>query len=161
MPKNFKSLKELAKYMNEKALPKAMDGVGEKCKNIVKNRIDEDVYEKYTPVEYDRSYELRNSIISTEPTNNNGTITVEVKHDTNLINATPPNQHMSVVDQSDVSSHLPKWINDGNIGHVFGQGEWTEPRPYRDNTIEQIKQNDIFKKELKKELSKQNIETTD
>jgi hypothetical protein len=160
MPKTFKSLDDFAKYFNNKIAPKAMKEASEKPKEMLKDNVNTDVY-SYQPKEYERTYELRESIIATEPQNVNGKTVVEIKHDENKIHPYSPNQHMSVIYGTDFSPYLPEAINEGNIGHVFGQGVWTEPRPYMDNTVRQMEQENTFENEAKKSLQKQGIQIID
>lgn len=158
---NFKNLKELEDYMRKRVLPTAMEEVGEKIEDKLKTRITKDVYNSYTPEQYDRTYELRDSITSTEPVDISGTIYVEVKHDDSLIHAVPPNHHMSIVNNSDVSSFIGQWINYGDVPNIFNDRNyvWMNPRPYMDNTKEEIRKFKLLKKELKKSIRKLNIKT--
>lgn len=143
----------------KKLLKDSMEEVGVKVEKVLRDRIDEDVYSAYNnpDMSYERTRELKNSVTHTHPKEEDGQIVVKVGHDTSLINPYSPNQHMSVEDGSDVSNYLPQWINDGTIGNIFGEGVWTKPRPYMDNTKEEIKNNNILEKELKKGLKKRGV----
>lgn len=157
MSKNFKSLAEIESYFNTNIAPKVMKKASEEPKQMLKDNVDKNVY-NYTPSTYERTFELRDSIIATEPQNVNNKTTVEIKHDENKIHPYSPNQHMSVITGEDISTYLPQWINDGTIGHIFGQGVWTEPRPYMDDTVRQMEQENTFENEVKKSLQKQGIQ---
>ena len=52
----FKNLDDLMKYI-EKATAESMKEVGEKLEDIMKDTIDEEVYDAYDPKIYDRSYQ--------------------------------------------------------------------------------------------------------
>lgn len=159
---SFKNMKQLESYM-KKVLKDSMEDVGKEGEKAGKERIDVDVYNAYNPSNsedgYDRTMELKNSFVYTHPKEINGYITTVLGHNDNLINAYSPNQHMSVLDGSDVSSELPKWINDGTIGYALGQGAWTQPRPYMDNLIKEIEDTQLHKKELKKALKIRGVKT--
>ncbi len=143
----------------KKILHESMGEVGKKVEEGLKDQIDEDVYDAHNPEYYQRTYELRDSVTHSDAKEIGEQIVVEVGHDYDKINTHYPNQHMSVVDGSDVSNQLPKLINDGTIGDIFGNGAWTEPRPYMDNMKDKIEREKILEKELKKSLHKRGIKT--
>ena len=60
MPK-FKSLKDVENYIN-KAKADSMKELGECVEEIMKEEIEEQVYEAYTPKYYERTEELLNSV---------------------------------------------------------------------------------------------------
>ena len=157
---DFRNLNELSEYMKKKVLPTAIKKVGNTVKDKLKDRIDKDVY-SFSPSQYERTYQLRESVVVKSSEIKKDEITVEIGHDYDLINAIPPNKHVSVADQSDVSYWTGYWINFGQVGGIFGQGFWTKPRPYMDNTKKEIKKENTLKKELKKNLKKMNINTSD
>ena len=65
----FKNLDEVMKYI-EKATAESMKEVGEKLEDIMKDTIDEEVYDAYEPKIYDRSYQLRDKMVEIKSDNN-------------------------------------------------------------------------------------------
>lgn len=155
---NFRNLKDLERYM-KKILKDSMEDAGREIEHTLRDQIDEDVYNSYDPKEYERTRELKNSVMHTQPKEINGQIFVEIGHDYNQIYSNPEKYQHASVWGDDVSEYLPKWINDGTIGLAFGKGAWTEPRPYMDNTKEKIKDKGLFERELKVALEKRGIKT--
>ena len=151
----FRNFKEYEKHIN-KLLKDSMEEVGAEVEKVLRDRIEKDVYSVYDPKEYERTRELKNSVMHTQAKDVGGNVVVEVGHDTDMIRAYEPNQHMSI-DGQDVSEYLPRWINDGTIGNAYGLGKWTDARPYMDNTKEQIKNDNILENELKKSLRKRGV----
>lgn len=119
--------------------------------DVVKKRIDDDVY-SYDPIEYERTNELKESVINTNAEINGNNISVQIKHDTNLINSYSPNQHMSAINGEDSSDIIPYIVHEGKSGKIFGEGVWTEPRPYMDNAREEIESSKMHTKIIKDKL---------
>ena len=74
MPK-FKSLDEVMKYI-EKATTESMKEVGDELEDIMKDTIDEEVYDAYDPKVYDRTYQLRDTMVEVKSSNNNAEVRV-------------------------------------------------------------------------------------
>jgi hypothetical protein len=67
-------------------------------------------------------------------------------------------QHHSTVRSyfpQEYSFFLPRTINDGTSGKIFGSGIWTQPRPYFTNAEKKIMGS--FKKDLKEQLIKRGL----
>lgn len=138
----------------QKARDKALKGAGDKTSELVKKRIDEDVYDAGTPSEYIRTYELRESIRSSDVKSSGNTAEVEVKHDTSLIHSNPTlNQHASAIDGSSSVDSIAEIVHDGKSGGLFGQGFWTQKRPYMDNAKEEM-EDGKYKQFMMEELKK-------
>lgn len=74
----FKSLSDLVRYV-ENATANSMKEVGEELEEVMKEAIDEEVYNAYDPSEYDRTYQLRDKMV--EITNmGNSNVEVRVTH---------------------------------------------------------------------------------
>ncbi|MGL5191671.1 MAG: hypothetical protein ACRC7S_18680 [Cetobacterium sp.] len=58
----FSSLEAIMKHI-EKATTDSMKEVGEELEDVFKDAIDEEVYDAYDPVEYDRTYQLRDEMV--------------------------------------------------------------------------------------------------
>lgn len=160
MAKQFKSLKELEKYL-QKQMIKAMNDVGEHVKNEVKSQIDEDVY-SHTPSQYERTYELRESVVNQKAVISDDKVQVIIKHDNDLIHPYPElYQHYSAKPDytpDDYSEYVAETVHDGTSGKYFGEGFWTKPRPYMDNTVEKLKSTNSHVEEFKKSLKKQGLD---
>ena len=125
----------------QKARDKALKSAGEKTVDVVKDRVDKDVYamSKGEPAVYERTYELRESLVSDDFKASGNTAEITIKHDTSQIHSTAPNQHYSVVDGSSSVDYIANIVHDGKSGHIFNFGYWTEPRPYMSNAKEIMK----------------------
>src|SRR5665647_2793381 len=125
----FSNLSQLGKYL-QKVVRDSMEDVGVAVEDKVREKIEEVVYNNPAqPNEYIRTHELATSLIHTQPKQTGNEITVEVKHEDDLIGHYAPNQHMSVVDGSELSvESLAEIVNYGLAGDIFGQGYWTESR---------------------------------
>lgn len=152
-----KSWSDLEKALRQ-ARDKALEGTGEKAKELVKDRIDEDVYSVATPSEYIRTYELRESVQPSKVNSRGDVAELEIGHDTSLIGSYEPNQHYSVVDGSSSVESIAEIVHDGKSGLIFGNGYWTEPRSYLDNAKEEMKDGK-YKEFMEKELNKMGIKT--
>jgi hypothetical protein len=154
----FKNLSDLNKYLMNK-IAKSMYEVGEHAEQTVKEQIDIDVY-SYQPSEYERTFELRDSVIHTEPEIINDLVSVEVKHDTDLIHPNKEKyQHYSAGkwEPKEYNRYVAQTVHDGTSGHLFGEGFWTEPRPYMDHAKDKIKNSKLYINILKDNLRKQGL----
>lgn len=146
---NVSSFAELERAIKQ-AVKSGMKEVGEKSKEVVKQKIDSEVYAKYSPVEYSRTYELRESVDSKDV----GDLEIEIYHDASKISPHSPNQHMSVIDGSSSADAIPEIVHDGLSGSALGDGAWRSARPYMDKAAEEIESKDIAKKAIEQELKK-------
>lgn len=149
---NVTSWKQLEVAL-QKARDRALKGAGEKAVEVVKDRVDKDVYGTGSPTVYERTYQLRESLVADDFKSSGNTAEITIKHDTSQIHSTAPNQHYSVVDGSSSVESIAEIVHDGKSGRVFGEGYWTKPRPYMDNAKEIMKDGkyrDFMVEELKK-----------
>ncbi len=138
----------------QRASGKALKGAGNKTVDVVKDRVDKDVYAVGSPTVYERTYELRESLVADDFKASGNTAEITIKHDTSQIHSTAPNQHYSVVDGSSSVESIAEIVHDGKSGHIFGTGFWTSKRSYMDNAVEIMKDGkyrDFMKEELKKQ----------
>ncbi|HZK00615.1 MAG TPA: hypothetical protein VFC79_11430 [Tissierellaceae bacterium] len=145
--------KELEKALM-KARDKALKGTGENTKDLVKDRIDKDVYAAGTPNTYERTYELRESVQPSKVESKGSIAEVKIGHDEGLIGSYSPNQHYSIVDGSSSVHSIAKIVHDGKSSHILGTGYWTNPRPYMDNAKKEMrdgKYKDFMIEQLKKQ----------
>ncbi len=103
----------------------------------------------YTPSYYERTGDLKNSVVSREPISTGNTISVSVEHDKNLIH-----DHISESTGADVSAYIPYYVNEG-AGSLFGEGFWTQKRDYMDHardtllsTGSHVKEQRLYHREL-------------
>ena len=142
---NVTSWKQLELAL-QKARDKALKGTGEKTVDVAKDRMDKDVYamSKGEPAVYERTYQLRESLVSDDFKASGNTAEITIKHDTSQIHSTAPNQHYSVVDGSSSVDYIANIVNNGESGLIFGSsGYWVKPRPYMDNTKEIMKDGQV------------------
>ena len=128
----------LAKVQN------AMVKEGQFLKEKVEENYDKLITNAYTPTVYERTGQLKDSLFSKTPKVKNKTVEVEVKHDTDKIISSEPNQHYSVVDnysRKDVSDWMPWIVMKGKSGDILGQGAWTEARDYMEKTKQDLESN--------------------
>ena len=148
-----KTYKELEKALM-KARDKALKGTGENTKDLVKDRIDKDVYMAGNPTKYERTYELRESVQPSKVESKGSIAEVTIGHDESLIGSYSPNQHYSIIDGSSSVHSIAEIVHDGKSGHILGAGYWTKKRPYMDNTKKEMKDGkykDFMVEELKKQ----------
>lgn len=142
---NVSSFAELERAI-KRAAKEGMKRVGKETKAKVKERIDSDVYGVYTPSEYTRTFELKESVDVKEY----GELGIEIYHDTGKISPYSPNQHMSVINGRSSASSIPEIVHDGLSGSVFGtSGAYMSSRPYMDNARAEIKSTQMAEKILK------------
>ena len=95
---------------------------------------------KGEPTTYKRTYELRESLVADDFKSSGNSAEITIKHDTDKIYSTEPNQHYSVVDGSSSVNSVAHIVHDGLSGHIFGSsGYWTKKRPYMDNAKKEMK----------------------
>lgn len=155
---SFTNLTQLEVFL-KKTIKDSMEDVGKAVEYKVREKIDEVVYNSpATPDTYNRTYELKNSLIHEQPKQSGNETTVVIKHEDNLLGHYAPNQHQSVVDGSPLSvESLAEIVMQGKSGHIFGQGYWTEPRPYMDIAKEEILAENLHVTTLKSSLRSKGI----
>lgn len=152
---NVSSYKDLEIALT-RALAKAMSGVGDKTAELVKDRIDKDVYAAGSPTVYERTYELRESVEAGKVSVGKSIVETEIGHNPTEIGSYEPNQHYSIVDGSHSSDSIAEIVHDGKSSHILGTGFWTKKRPYMDNAKEEMKDGK-YKKFMVEELKKQGL----
>jgi hypothetical protein len=144
----------------------AMKEVGEKAENLFRSHLASDVYINRNKVyaNYTRmpTYDLLNSTShSIESGMNN--VTMEVYHAKNKMRIDMGNFiHGSNINGNPVDNRerLPFILNDGlqGVKTLFGQGWWTEPRRYIDNSINILDRDKVLKKWLIDALRARGVE---
>lgn len=153
----FKNLTQLDVYL-KKLIKNSMEDVGKVVENKTREKIDEVVYQANTPSQYERTRELQNSLIHTQPKQFDNETVVEVKHDDAMFGWYEPNQHISVLSGDELPVEvLAEIVNDGKAGHIFGEGFWTKPRPYIEESLEEIKKDKLHIKAMKDSLKSKGI----
>ena len=119
--KKFQTLNDYYNYVN-KQLEICMDEVGRQLKMEFQNQVFEKVYKARNPKEYERTFNLLDSV-QYKLTNTNGVIKVELYYDTDLIKSEYNeysywNQHMSLSGE-DVSKDIPYYTEYGNKSPIY------------------------------------------
>lgn len=157
----FKSMKELESYLQKK-LGDSMPAVGLMGENKVKNRVQKDVYDKASPEKYERTGDLKESVVY-EMDMVRGGYQVEIFNNDDFIRSTKPNQHYSVVESEDgsypldYSEFVAVTVHDGTSGLIFGEGYWTSPRPFMANAAKEIRDKKLHVTSLQESLRKNGI----
>lgn len=160
---NMKDLEtQLMKMLGESMLEIAID-----AESKVKEHLKTEVYDKYTPSTYQRTYELMNSVDANVKQPKRKRVTAEIFHNTNLMKAVAPydgnnhiGQHYSTYpyNPSDYRDYIAQTINFG-IGagkkKVFGNGVYAKPRPYFTNAEVEVNKN--FDSHMKLSLIRQGL----
>lgn len=151
----------------QKVRDKALEGTGEKAKELVKDRIDKDVYDVYSPTDYIRTNDLRESVQPSKVKSNGNVAEVTIGHDINLIRSTG-NQHRSIADDSSSVDSIAEIVHNGKVGAIYQSGYWRDApwyddsdafansRPYMDNAKEEM-ENGKYRDFMVEELEKQGI----
>lgn len=150
-----KSLSELFAKLNQQ-IAISMNEVGEAVVEKVKEHIDTDVY-SFDPSVYQRTNELKESIVQSQPVVNGNTVQILIYPDSSLIHPSSPNQHQSVITGDDYSPYIAITVEEGTSGKLFGEGYWTEPRPFMENTVVELEGSGLFKDALRISLNKKGI----
>lgn len=162
-----KTYKELEKALM-KARDKALKGTGEKTKVLVKDRIDKDVYDTYTPNSYERSYDLRESVEPSDIRSKGNISEVKISHNEDKIRSVG-NQHRSVVDGRSSSHSIAEIVHNGKTGAIYQSGYWKDapwyrsddtfakPRPYMDNAKKEM-EDGKYKEFMIEQLKKQGLD---
>lgn len=128
-----------------------MDDVLNEVRNIELKHVEDDVFSVYSP----KIYERRGSGGIDDPEN----IVGEVNHmHLEVDNVTQFNDGYGTYNHGDGLAEL---INDGDslTGHFYDyQGEFNQPRPFLDNTIEEIDKTDSVENALADGLRKRNYD---
>ena len=159
--RNAKDLEKVLKLVAKNAL----EDTGKKTTKLVKDRIDKDVYGKFEPSEYIRTYELRESVAPSDVEDKGDSAELSIEHDFDKIGSYAPNQHYTVGKKyaerygTDSSEYIPWYVHDGKSGDIFGSdGEYMKPRPYMDNAKDDM-ENGKFKEFMEESLNEKGIKT--
>lgn len=136
----MRTYRELEARLRE-ARSKALEKAGEKAKDLTLEIIDDVVYGAGTPNEYERTYQLKDSLRDWAVKGYSSSLaTLSISHDANLIYSDPDNYTYgsNYYSPTDMSEYVPNMINDGTSGGMFGDGFWMEARPYADQSKEQL-----------------------
>jgi hypothetical protein len=136
--------------------------VGEEVKGVLRNNVRVLWYERngmnWSPQDYERSWQLINSITCKQAIKKGNKYQVEIFFDTDKILPTygtddkPWTRHMSVVDYSDVSEAIPLWIEEGNNNSSIYSYEGVYPVK---TTVDDLKDDNYIKERLKELLEMQ------
>jgi hypothetical protein len=162
--KSFDSISELMKHLETCVLLDTQK-IGNEIKNVLRNNVRVLWYERngmnWTPQDYERSWQLIDSITCTQVVKKGNTYNVTIFFDTDKIipmygtDDNPWTRHMSIVDYSDVSEAIPLWMEEGNNNSSIYSYEGTYPVR---ETKEWIKDDDYIRERLKELLEKQGYE---
>lgn len=147
----FSNLNDLVKYLKTQA-KEAMAVTGEYIKDAIKEEIDQDVY-SFTPSMYKRSFDLRESVVSEQPTETGNEISVLIHHDPSLMH-----DHYSAVTGEDLSAMIPYYVDEGKAGHIYGEGFWTEKRDYMGNAMNKLESSKSYLKVIKDSLKLKGVD---
>lgn len=115
---DFDTIEALQKHIENSVESVLRLNVSQMATDVVKGELDEKLYNRPPSEYYDRTYELKNSVISvfddkfSRASKNN--IRIEIKHDTSR--TFMPMGHRSWVNNSIQNRNIPGWINDGFQG---------------------------------------------
>lgn len=157
---DFANLDDLQKHLMKEISNAMRNEVAGEAVEVVKDRIRKDV-ESHEPALYERTGELRESVQGKEEQISKNVSRLKIDHDTSKIRPQGENQHKSVVDGRPSNDVLPEIVHDGKSGHIFGEGFWTEPRPYMDNAKTEIETYNKHVNSLKKGLQRNGLNVTE
>ena len=165
----FRTLQEYNKYLLTKVFPAVLEYVADKANELLREHVDSDVYQAGGKTNYyaygstQPTFELRDSISNSEVSVNGNSAEIKVFHDKDKMRFDPDNfVHGSNYWKdgvSDIRELLPRIINDGLSGDLFGSGWWQKERPYFTKTIEEIQSKGLMRKWFQEGLAKQGIKT--
>lgn len=130
-----------------------LDFYNEPIINIIKNTITEEVYNTYSPSQYGRTYELRESVGLLYTEYFSGTVWFVYGHDESKMNRYTPSENPKLgrgwslratkeyPKGSDFSPYIPWAIHEGESGDIWGvrNPAWYAPKPYMEKAGDKIK----------------------
>lgn len=157
---------QLEKYL-VKILKECLQEVADKVNYRLRYHVDSDVYIErnnyYANGTGQPTYELRESITTDKITQSGNELSTKVFHDKEKMSLSPDDFiHGSRYWKdgvTDIREILPKIIDQGLSGGLFGEGFWTEERPYFTNTLKELESQGLIKKWFKEALNKRGIKT--
>lgn len=155
----FKSIDDLMKYIQTAVTDSLQNETKEAVREEYKARINEDVYKSYTPSIYPRRGEngglLADENIIGEMLDGN-TLSVRDVAVPNVSLTDPKTPYTP-----DNDTRFASWIEEGNVPNIFNDGNyaWMEPRPFTQNTINELERNKAHVEAMKKGLKIRGIDT--
>jgi len=146
----------------ERARNRALMGASKKAEQLVKDKIDSDVYGTYSSEGYSRTYQLRESVEASNVEVVGNKAVVFIEHNESKITSSG-NQHRSVVDGYSSASVIANIVHNGFTGAIGQSGywksaPWSKPehtyanaRPYMDNAKMEM-QNGKYRKFMIEQL---------
>ncbi|WP_142385269.1 hypothetical protein [Bacillus sp. UMB0728] len=138
-------MKELEKFLNQTIQDSLKTDVSKKIVKVAEDRVQKDVYNVYTPKEYTRSGELKKSFEVKEIPNG-----IEIEN-----TRKDGNREIDEIieyghDKSAQGYEYPAYYPGGD--------NFTQPRPFIENTRQQILNENIHADELRKSLNKKGLD---
>ena len=159
--KVFSDFNSLIKHLENNILIDVQK-IGEEVKTVLKNNVRVLWYERngtgWTPQDYERSFQLINSITCKKAIKVGNKYQVEIYFDTDKIQPMygtddkPWTRHMSITDFEDVSEAIPLWIEEGNNNSPIYSYEGVHPVQ---TTIDNLKSDNYIKERLRELLKTQ------
>jgi hypothetical protein len=142
MAKQFKNWAEIQTYLVGK-IENAMDTthLGQDIEEEVKKHIRTDVYGVYHNIAYENTGEFYDSVVPNDPVVTGNIVEISVGHEPNMMTPADPWYHQSVITGQDFRQALPEVIEYGKTYDLWGHAgaAYLEPRPYMENTVEELK----------------------
>ena len=138
----FQSTAELFSYLSKNIKDTLEDDVFEAVRDVEQKHIDSDVYDVYDPLYYERR-DTAGGLIADQ------NIIKTMLNDSTLMV-----ENTTRSDKGDFN--LPQWIEEGLIK---GFGSYAEPRPFTQNTAEDLQSNRQHVGAMKNGLNKRKIST--
>lgn len=132
---SWKQLEKQLKKARSQALEKASETATEYTKDVVE-RV---VYGAGSPIAYERTYDLKDSIRENPVEGSkNTTATVRINHDITQISTDLTMYQHGSPQSGSVADAIPEIVHDGLSGDLFGDGYWRVPRPYMDVAAKEL-----------------------
>ena len=130
---NAHTIESLIKKLESTIIDVVNNEVSDELVDIVKRHVEDDVYSKYTPAEYKRTGDLKNSV-QKEVELCGDNIEININHDDDQLN------YESLLGQELDPQKVPWLIEEGKIHPLFGGGfSYLQARPYMSNAHGEIK----------------------
>ena len=142
----------------QKVRDKALKATGEKTKELVKEQIQQEVY-NIPEGEYERTGQLKDSMTSFPLESKGNVAEVKIAHDIeSMTYNTEKFQHGSNYwNPNDYREYVAETVHDGTSGNQFGVNKhWHEPKPYMDNAQKEM-EDGKYKQFMIESLRKQGI----
>jgi hypothetical protein len=141
----LKGIKDLGKFVNKEIKKSLKDDVGKKLVKVAQEHVQTDVYNEYDPKVYNRTGELKDSFVVNDISEG-----IEIENT-----------------RRDGDRYIPEIIEYGHDeskqGYTFayhypGGDNYIQPRPFIENTRQQILNEKIHVNELKKSLKSKGLD---